>query len=70
MGNVTADTELTYEYGVRTQKKRQQSTATATPSGDQDKDTPKCKGMHGYESVLIINEPFSFMYIIFCFSFN
>ena len=32
VGNVTADTELTYEYGVRTDKK-----SPATPATDQDK---------------------------------
>lgn len=44
VGNVTADTELTYEYGVRTSKNRQPAAATATPSDENDEDTPKSKG--------------------------
>ena len=32
VGNVTADTELTYEYGVRTEKN-----LSTSPTSDQDK---------------------------------
>ena len=42
VGNVTADTELTYEYGVRTEKNRPAQTSTAAAATDED--TPKSKG--------------------------
>ena len=43
VGNVTADTELTYEYGVRTEKNRPVQTQTSATATDQDEDTPKSK---------------------------
>ena len=47
VGNVTADTELTYEYGVRTGSNRPPPAAPpiATPTDEPDEDTPKSKGI-------------------------
>ena len=44
VGNVTADTELTYEYGVRTEKNRPAQTSTVAAATDEDEDTPRSKG--------------------------
>ena len=43
VGNVTADTELTYEYGVRTEKNRPAQMPPTAAATDQDEDTPKSK---------------------------
>ena len=44
VGNVTADTELTYEYGVRTENNRPAQTSSTAAATDGDEDTPKSKG--------------------------
>jgi hypothetical protein len=49
VGNVTADTELTYEYGVRTDKK-----SPASPATDQDKGEQKIySDMSHYRSLFV-----------------
>ena len=53
VGNVTADTELTYEYGVRTKKKRAQAAAAPTSASDQDQNTPKDKGIINFATFLL-----------------
>lgn len=44
VGNVTAETELSYEYGVRNKKKEE---ATPPPQDSGKEETPQDKGAEG-----------------------
>lgn len=61
VGNVTADTELTYEYGVRTKKKRAQAAAAPTSASDQDQNTPKDKGIINFATFLLYRIVYTLM---------
>ena len=64
VGNVTADTELTYEYGVRTEKNRPGQTQTSATATDQDEDVPKSKETGEQVCCLILTTYHMYAYIM------